>query len=138
MWQWSREALWQLEQSRPELPLYVVLRGLAADVDLAAAAALSAVAAAAAAAAAAAFLAAPAAAAPSAASAAAIATFSAAAAAAVTILQKKYPECGNKEGYAPLVTIPTLHQVHYLLFFMAVTHIVIGAIVLAISTTKLK
>jgi hypothetical protein len=55
-----------------------------------------------------------------------------------SFLQKKYPECGDKEGYAPIVTIPTLHQVHYLLFFMAVTHIVIGAIVLAISTTKLK
>ena len=46
--------------------------------------------------------------------------------------------CGNKPGWAPIVTISTLHQVHMLLFAMAVTHIVIGVLVLLMSTSKLK
>lgn len=52
--------------------------------------------------------------------------------------QVAYKECGYREGYAPIVTIPTLHEVHYLLFFVAIVHIFTGAVVMLLSTIKLK
>jgi hypothetical protein len=54
------------------------------------------------------------------------------------LLQVSYAECGNVPGRAPIVTIATLHQVHYLLFFLAITHIVTGVVTLLISSAKLK
>jgi len=39
---------------------------------------------------------------------------------------------------APWVTVKTLHQVHMLLFFLAITHITTGVVVMLISTAKLK
>lgn len=36
------------------------------------------------------------------------------------------------------MTVKTLHQVHMLLFFLAITHITMGVVVLLISTMKLK
>ena len=58
-------------------------------------------------------------------------------------MQAVYPECNNKDGtprpgYAPVVSIATLHQVHYFLFCMAGVHIVTGCVVLLISSSKLK
>jgi hypothetical protein len=53
-------------------------------------------------------------------------------------LQASYEENGCRPGWAPEITEQTLHQVHLLLFIMAVVHIIISVLVLLLSTLKLR
>ncbi|KAI8463937.1 MAG: hypothetical protein J3K34DRAFT_462197 [Monoraphidium minutum] len=48
-----------------------------------------------------------------------------------------WPECGNRPGYLPIVTATTLEEIHMFLFFVALTHILLGVVTILLSTTKL-
>jgi hypothetical protein len=52
--------------------------------------------------------------------------------------QETYPQCGHRPGYAPAITASTLEQVHMLLFFAAVTHIVCSMLALLLGNLKLR
>ncbi|GBF95378.1 hypothetical protein Rsub_07806 [Raphidocelis subcapitata] len=49
-----------------------------------------------------------------------------------------WPECGNREGYAPVVTSETVEQIHMFLFVVTCVHILVSAAVLLLSTLKLR
>jgi len=52
--------------------------------------------------------------------------------------QAQYAECKNEPGWVPYVSVKTLHDVHMLLFFLAITHITTGVLLLLISAAKLN
>ncbi|KAL8532187.1 hypothetical protein ACS0TY_008694 [Phlomoides rotata] len=51
---------------------------------------------------------------------------------------KKSSKCVDKEGYVALITVDGLHQIHILIFFLAVLHVLYSFITMALGRLKIR
>ncbi|KAK9811612.1 hypothetical protein WJX72_006963 [[Myrmecia] bisecta] len=53
-------------------------------------------------------------------------------------LQKTYLECGNRPGMHPAVSVLAMHEIHLLLFFLAIIHITMSCLLAVMASWRVR
>lgn len=53
-------------------------------------------------------------------------------------VQTDWPECGYRPFYRPAIGANALHQIHMFIFIIAITHIVMGILLVCLSSLRLS